>query len=528
MRYAADKISAANLAATTVLRQKGRVLDAAANNLTELRRRFSPQDKELLDRFNKITKQTAEFTLNGAEDAPLVEYQLKIKTLTDERERIEDEISRRAAGFFTKSQPVTLAAVQALIPPDSALIEFAVYAPSPHFTDRKVSSDKKRYIAYVLRNQGEVKWKDLGDAEEIDASTDALRQALRDPKRKDVPILARAADEKIMQPVRSLVGDAKQLLISPDGELNLIPFEALVDERNHYLIENYSFSYLTSGRDLLRMQTARASKSKSLLVANPMFGAVAAEQTVAANQSRKPAAGKNNRRSVTAARNMSDTYFAPLQGTTEEARFIQTLFPDALFLTGTQATETALKQANAPEILHIATHGFFLEDENSLSDKSAASSSAKANVETENSLLRSGLALAGANRRGAANSGDDDGILTALEASGLNLWGTKLVVLSACDTGLGEIKNGEGVYGLRRAFTLAGTETLLMSLWSVSDYATRELMTNYYKNLKRGMGRGESLRQTQLEMLRKKGRTHPFFWAGFIQSGEWANLDGRR
>ena len=139
--------------------------------------------------------------------------------------------------------------------------------------------------------------------------------------------------------------------------------------------------------------------------------------------------------------------------------------------------------------------------------------------------MRSGLALAGANQR---KNGADDGILTALEASGLNLWGTKLVVLSACDTGLGEVKNGEGVYGLRRAFVLAGTESLVMSLWSVSDYVTRELMTNYYKNLKQGMGRGEALRQVQLEMLKKNGREHPFFWASFIQSGEWANLDGKR
>src|SRR4029079_13294053 len=118
----------------------------------------------------------------------------------------------------------------------------------------------------------------------------------------------------------------------------------------------------------------------------------------------------------------------------------------------------------------------------------------------ENPLLRSGLALAGANQR---KEDKDDGIFTALEASGLNLWGTKLVVLSACDTGLGEVKNGEGVYGLRRAFTLAGAESLLMSLWPVSDYTTRTSMTSYYRNLKEGMGRGDSLRQVQLEMLRR-------------------------
>ncbi|MEJ7708615.1 MAG: CHAT domain-containing protein [Pyrinomonadaceae bacterium] len=116
----------------------------------------------------------------------------------------------------------------------------------------------------------------------------------------------------------------------------------------------------------------------------------------------------------------------------------------------------------------------------------------------------------------------------ALEASGLNLWGTKLVVLSACDTGLGEVRNGEGIYGLRRAFVLAGAETLLMSLWPVSDYVTRELMTSHYKNLKHGMGRGAALRQVQLEMLKRHKQLHPFYWASFIQSGEWANLEGKR
>jgi len=110
----------------------------------------------------------------------------------------------------------------------------------------------------------------------------------------------------------------------------------------------------------------------------------------------------------------------------------------------------------------------------------------------------------------------------------LNLWGTKLVTLSACDTGLGEVKNGEGVYGLRRAFLLAGAETLVMSLWPVSDYVTRELMTGYYKGLKQGQGRAEALRKVQLAMIGRKERRHPFYWAGFIQSGEWANLDGKR
>jgi CHAT domain-containing protein len=135
------------------------------------------------------------------------------------------------------------------------------------------------------------------------------------------------------------------------------------------------------------------------------------------------------------------------------------------------------------------------------------------------------VALAGANLPGEAHG---DGILTALEAAGLDLWGTSLVTLSACDTGVGEIRTGEGVYGLRRAFFLAGSETLVMSLWPVSDAVTREVMTAYYGGLKDGLGRGDALRRAQLAMLARKSRQHPFYWASFIQAGEWANLDGRR
>jgi CHAT domain-containing protein len=148
-----------------------------------------------------------------------------------------------------------------------------------------------------------------------------------------------------------------------------------------------------------------------------------------------------------------------------------------------------------------------------------------ASPDVANPLLRSGLALAGAN---LTRDGHADGILTALEASGLDLWGTKLVTLSACDTGVGEVRNGEGVYGLRRAFVLAGAETLVMTLWPVSDSITREPMAAYYAGLRAGLGRGDALRKAKLAMLRQPDRQHPFYWASFIQSGEWANLDGKR
>ena len=522
-RAAANSPAARELALTAVLRRKGRVLDAMSDSFAALRSRFDAEDQKLFDDLNAATTELINF-VSGGQSLTTDEYRRELKTLEEKRETIENKISRRSAGFYEADKSVTLNQVQALIPKDAVLIEFAVYRPvsfklSGFGLDVNPKAfEDPRYAAFVVGAGGEIYSKDLGTMREIDKLVNALRLALRDPKRKDVKELARATDEKLMRPLRAFAGNATQFLVSPDGGLNLMPFEALVDENGKYLVENYSFAYLTSGRDLLRMQTAKTpGKSKSLIIANPTFGAQTSQAGSNTTRNRK-------QQIITATRNLSDTYFAPLAGTLQEARSIGNIFTDAQFLTETAATETALKSAAAPRILHIATHGFFLENPNETNVGQTRSTNI--NAEFENPLLRSGIALAGANKR--AGDAKDNGILTALEASGLNLWGTKLVVLSACDTGLGEVKTGEGVYGLRRAFTLAGTETLLMSLWQVSDYATRELMTNYYKNLKSGIGRGAALREVQLGMLKNKNRQHPFYWAAFIQSGEWANLDGKR
>ncbi|HXU08270.1 MAG TPA: CHAT domain-containing protein, partial [Blastocatellia bacterium] len=164
----------------------------------------------------------------------------------------------------------------------------------------------------------------------------------------------------------------------------------------------------------------------------------------------------------------------------------------------------------------------------------------------ENPLLRSGIILAGVKQQ--QSGAGEDGVLTALEAAGLDLWGTQLVVLSACETGLGEVHNGAGVYGLRRALVLAGSETQVMSLWSVNDVATRDLMMGFYKRLQAGENRAEALRQTQLTMLASKAPvqaadprgvkivkgadaapnfSHPFYWAPFIESGGWTSMTAR-
>ena len=243
-----------------------------------------------------------------------------------------------------------------------------------------------------------------------------------------------------------------------------------------------------------------------MIVADPLFGEASSPVARAVL-----GGARNVRRSVTFGPDMSGLYFAPLSGSAVEGRAIKSLFPDATLLTGRHATKAALEQLAAPALLHIASHGFFLADEGD----------AAVPVLAANPLLRSGLALAGANLPGAAHG---TGILTALEAAGLNLWGTRLVTLSACDTGVGEVRNGEGVYGLRRAFMLAGAETLVMSLWPVSDGVARDTMVAYYARLRSGAGRGDALRQAKLAILKRPALRHPYYWAGFIQSGDWTRL----
>jgi CHAT domain-containing protein len=525
VQIAPNDATARDLAVTSILRRKGRVQDAMSAGLAALRSRFNTDDQKLFDQLNQTTAELARVVLSAPQEKTAAEREQRIKALEKRKEDLEEQIGQRSAGFYHQTAPVTLAAIRSDIPSGAALIEFAIYRPfDPKSPESPNAYGEPRYVAYVVRTDSEVRWSELGSAKEIDALVAQMRAAVRDPQRKDTQHLARELDTRVMQPIRPLLGDATRLLVSPDGELNLVPFAALVDEQGRYLIQRYSFTYVTSGRDLLRMQVARESKSSPLVVANPNFGAQALNETTVAVAT-----------NGTSSRSLSDTYFAPLAATENEARSIQMLFPDATVLTGVKATETAVKEVAAPRILHLATHGFFLYDEpavaptvaiaRDVSVPRARGSRSTPGAASENPLLRSGLAFAGANLR---NGKGDDGILTALEASGLNLWGTKLVVLSACDTGVGEVRTGEGVYGLRRAFTLAGAESLVMSLWPISDFTTRTLMTSYYQNLKQGVGRGEALRQVQLDMLKKNPRLHPFYWANFIQSGDWGNLQGRR
>lgn len=504
--------AAAELALTVVLQRKGRVLDAMTDTFAAVRQELNADDRQLLEQLRGATTELAKVALNGPGKTSPREYRGRLAKLEGEKEKLEQQISARSAVFRAETTPVTVAAIRAAIPPDAALVEFSVYRPyDPRAATEAEMYGAPRYIAYVLRQRGGIGWRDLGDARSIDRTVAEWRAALRDPNDSRAIELARTLDRRIMQPLRPLLRGATHLLISPDGQLDLIPFEALLDASGRYLVERTLVTYLTSGRDLLRMEFEAPSRGPAVIVADPSFGVPAVAAV-------KLAGLPLPRRSVTAADDFSHVYFAPLVGTKDEARSIHALFPDARVLSGKEATKEALRQLHAPRILHIATHGFFLgfpdDDRRELRSANAA-------APADNPLLRSGLALAGAN---LVSSGNEDGVLTALEASTLDLRGTKLVTLSACDSGVGEVRNREGVYGLRRAFLLAGAESLVMSLWSVSDYTTRLMMTSYYSSLRHGRGRGEALRDAQLTMLHGERTGHPFYWASFIQSGDWRGL----
>jgi CHAT domain-containing protein len=227
--------------------------------------------------------------------------------------------------------------------------------------------------------------------------------------------------------------------------------------------------------------------------------------------------------------------FTPLPGSGVEATNVAKLLGnDAVLRLGPEAREAELKAVASPRVLHLATHGFFLSDQEFKHTNSLAWSSAftrlgpsrNGGTETpndwENPLVRCGIALAGANHAmQITNAIAEDGLLTGLEASLLNLQGTELVILSACDSGAGEVKIGEGVMSLRRAFRIAGAESVLASHWPVNDKATSRLMTEFMRRWRAGEPRAQAWREAQLGLLRSKDFSNPYFWSAFTLTGQW-------
>lgn len=500
-----DDEAARRLAAAAVLLHKGRAVDATAETSRALARDASPEDRariatlaSLRQRFAARSQQANSASATAALDA-----------LASQIDALEVELSLRSQALRDqRALPPPERIVEAVtssLTPDQALIEYVRFSPvgAPP-TGAPDAQGAPRYAAFVLRRDG-CDVVDLGDAAAIEQAAQRMITALRTP---DVRFAdggtawqapARALYDRVMAPLRGLLGARTRVLIAPDGALNLVPFAALRDERET-LVDRFALSYLTSGRDLLRAPSPSSNRDV-VIFADPTFDRAAAPPPPSANTTR----------------GLSVTGLVPLPGTRAEANEISARFDSPTLRLGADATEEALLSVRAPRVLHVATHGLFAPR--------ATQPTPEARVDP---MLRSALVMAGARAVAisptALTSGDaSDGVVTALEVSSMNLWGTGLVVLSGCDTGRGDVVDGDSVYGLRRAVLTAGAETLVTSLWSVRDIATRDLMTRYYDALASGHPRASALGDAM--RAARARRPHPMYWAGFIAIGRDAPLD---
>jgi CHAT domain-containing protein len=323
--------------------------------------------------------------------------------------------------------------------------------------------------------------------------------------------------------------------------LDTIPMGLMADSDGKLLMEKIQLRIVNSTKDLL-LPARGAQTRNALVVGNPKFDLTAAQQKTAIAELRGGATGAGAQQAAAPAEQVSNAGAAqfasrggdlkgadlpPLPGTQVEVDTVDKLLKTAGWqpteYTGELALKDAVAQAHAPRVVHIATHGYFLSDEELQANAAAEGKTANVN---EDPMLRSGLFFAGADRvrqGDAPEAGVDDGVLTAYEASQLNLEGTELVVLSACETGLGKELNVDGVFGLRRGLQEAGADAVMMSMWSVPDKETQELMALFYQKWLGGMEKPEALRQAQLEeretVKKRYGKDLPFYWGAFVLIG---------
>ncbi|WNG31878.1 tetratricopeptide repeat protein [Cystobacter fuscus] len=522
-----------HLALSAVLLLKGRSVEETAHISRTLNQSLSAEDRDTLDKLRNLRAQLTSRSLVGPGTLTPAAYQQQLKTLTEEGDALEAELAKRSAPLrsLTALPPPSqiVERVAGSLPKDGALVEFIAYEDSPLVlpsgTPQVKSASQLRYLALVLFPDASTQAVDLGPAESIDKKASSLRDDLA----RHNPAFQSSAFElykSAFHPLLPLLGSTRRILLSPEGQLGLVPFAALHDGKD-ILLDSFDFTYLTSGRELLPRPQESAPSSFVFVLADPDFSAPAAVAPSRAPPSPPPSDALG--RFFYASRSLlRGSNFSALPGTRLEAEGIQHQLPQAQLFLGPEATKERLLHLPTPGILHLATHGFFLGSALSGSDSRGAVAPLALPVSLPSPqqlpLLNSGIVLG---RPLAADSGDaaprsDTILVTALELAGLDLWGTQLVVLSACDTGRGEVLLGQGIYGLRRALVVAGAETVVMSLWSVNDGATRLLMDAYYRNLLQGQGRASALREAMRSL--RASHPHPFYWAPFIALGSDAPL----
>ena len=416
------------------------------------------------------------------------------------------EMRKKAGKIKSKIEASTahLDQIMGHLPGKSGLIEFRQYQQADFKTGKLT---KRRFAAYLLLSdieaEKQIYFADIGDAEEI-------KKIFENPKDR-----AKKMYGRLFGAFGGPLKKVEKLYIAPDGFLSLIPFASLIMPNGKYMVERFQINRLLTGRDLL---DSPPEKPDSRLIA---MGGIDYGTFESNNPALKTEAARLNRRAA----NELKEGMAPLPNSWREAYLIRKLYElnrkdgKAFFYTDDQATEHVLAtMTEPPEILHLSTHGFYLENPRSATESEWLS---------EEPLLFSGLALAGANRglNGKVDKNGDDGMLYSLEALSLNLRGTQLVSLSACDTGKGAVDYSEGVYGLVRAFRTAGARSVLMTLSPVNDESAKDFMVEFYDTWLSStppITPGEALHKTRLHFIhhptRRKYRD-PNVWSPYVIVG---------
>jgi len=541
-QYLRNDLSAYGDSLDVWLRRKGLALEVQRQFQEALVYSEDPQVYQTIQEFNQIRIRLTHMIFSGPGHLDAKTYMQRVAELEQEKDDLEVRLIQlsQVHAERKKVKRADRFQVAAALPKDTTLIDFARIAEYDYKAERGQRWLPDRYLAFILPagKPDNVELIDLGPAESIDEAVAAFRALAqkKDADQDETGETSRGLYHLVFKPLQAGLGDIREVFISPDGNLNLLPFEVLQDDQGRFLIEDYTFNYLSTGREILGFGPNLEQSGKPLFMGDPDFD-LAVDPGLKGNDGQEDEEN-DDLRSVA----MEMRVFRSLPGTRQEIAEVSQIVgrEDSVVLTGAEATEEALFAHRNPAILHLATHGFFREDKplkpidqtDTLADMrsftfiSGEQFHAPATfIMSENPLLRSGLVLAGANRaiRGETDAGR--GIVTAEKILNLRLWGTDLVVLSACDTGMGDIRTGEGVFGLRRAFNQVGAKSLVMSMWKVPDRETRELMVAFYRNVfDEGLNYNQALRQAalaQLELTRERhGHANPFYWGGFIFSGD--------
>ncbi|MEZ6130482.1 MAG: CHAT domain-containing tetratricopeptide repeat protein [Planctomycetaceae bacterium] len=552
-----DDAEVVRLSATWLMNGKAVADEALAAQHLLARDAADATRSPLAERLMRVRAELAAIAMKIVEPKSAAARKDRMEALTSEKEKLVRELSALGGGTGDSAvEWVDFEQIRNSLPNDITFIDLARVVLRETSTDRDdATADDANYFAWVtvFSGSGQVSGTtliDLGPASEVEEALRTVRQMIGEASGESGEIALegheaatesfnaamQALAERIWKPLAPHIQDHSELVISPDGELWLAPWSAIPVGREapEYLIEMHQIRFVTSGRDLVST-AAQKHSGQSVIVANPLFDdAPRREQSTRLQSEESLTTDEDSSRSTTVGSRLPEV--AALPYTELEARTIQpkidiyTHEKSTLYLRH-EADESVVRTLQRPRIAVFATHGFFLPQVSPFSSTSPRAAGVDAPDDPEsaippiqNPMLRCGLLLTGCNRRERDAGSDDDGILTGLEIAGIDFRGTELIVLSACETGLGDVIVGEGVAGLRQAFQLAGARSVVSTLWQVPDRDTALLMNRFFEELSAGKSKAEALRTAQLERIRQRrdtfGAAHPYFWAAPTLTGQ--------